>query len=760
MASAIRYAQARLADDASLSATALGERGGRAPGRFIRTPARLLRRRRGGQGRPYKAALVREGLWDWFCDIRRSVAAPLSPKLVLMKAKHLATELLRTQWRLGGIAVLPKIDKHWLLRWKRDKGVVFRKPNVRYKTSMEMMRARLRAMWLNVIRVRALAKALIDNDLAGRIYGIDEKPIHFNEGGSKGVRTLELQGAPEVRLKQNHQATRERVSLMTLVTSNPAEATRPAELPLEILFKAQSQKRTRRLKAPKDLKVSLAWASKGSYRLEHILAYLRRWLPEWTPERAAAQDYRILLLDVAKSHCDPEVTSFAWSRGYITLYHYGCTTGVAQVNDTDLHGDFERLYIDQESAFFIAQQNLDPGNINRRPQDVVDDACAVWAALDHTKACRGHKTVGLANALDGSEDGLISREARRFWEALDMPAERLRAIQSIRDRVASRELTSMEDWRSKGVVLHPPDTGMMMLEGGELEDALDDGEGVCADEDHLALCAADDRDVENMDSVLATSLEPPGALSVRDGDTAEAVAEASTGARRLAALRRLRAEALQQNLNIPRAVFLMEKEIADLERGIKSRYMGEKHMNEVLRRTVEANRAREQAALEEARMRARRRARKAREERRAAKAKAAAKAAAARAALERQRRLAALPRRFSVAELGAGAGSWKARGALLERVRLCAPALPEPEAELWPELRDRWAKRFKVDHPNETGARFLRCIEQVQRDLAEHYKGQTKFNGPGHAKGDPEAFLKFVRRMRRSLPVEPGAITA
>jgi hypothetical protein len=64
------------------------------------------------------------------------------------------------------------------------------------------------------------------------IYGIDEKPIHFNESGSKNVRTLEIAGAPEVRLKQNHAATRERVSIMTTVSSNLNAATQPARLPV------------------------------------------------------------------------------------------------------------------------------------------------------------------------------------------------------------------------------------------------------------------------------------------------------------------------------------------------------------------------------------------------------------------------------------------------------------------------------------------------------------------------------------------------
>lgn len=758
LSAAVKLANARVAKSGTLHL--VGERGGRAATRYTRTPERLLKRQRGMQGRPFKAGLVREGLWDWFCDVRRSVAAPLSPKFVLMKAKQLATQLLQERFALGGIEALPKLDRHWLLRWKRDKGVVFRKPNCRYKASWEVMRVRLRAMWLNTLRVRALADALIGNDLSERIYGVDEKPIHFNEAGSKGIRTLELQGAPEVRLKQNHQATRERVSLMTSVTSNPEEAKSPANMPLEILFKAASEKRTRTLKRPRNLKVSITWAVKGSYRLEHILAYLRRWLPEWTPERAAARDYRILMLDVAKSHCDPAVTDLAWARGYITLYHYGCTTGVAQVNDTDLHGDFERVYLEAETSAFMHQQYTDPGNITRRPQNVVDDACAVWGALDHQKGCRGHKSVGLSNSLTGEEDCLISREARRFWESLNMPAERLRAIQSIRDRVASGELTSMEDWRSKGVVVHPADPGIVMLEGAELEDALEEGEAVHEDEEHKALCEADDQDVEQMDAIVARSLEQPMLVSIEDGDAVEDITEASVGARRLAALKRLRAETVKEKLNVPRAIFTFDKEISELERGIRSRSLGEKQINQVLRRTVEENRAKEQEAVDKARKRARRRAQKARQEKRAAKATAQAKAAAAKASVERMRRMAVLPMRFTKADLGVGPQSCKRRCQLLERVRLNAPALPEAEALQWPELRDRYAKQFKLDNPVDTGGHFVRTIEAVLRGLAEHYKMRTRFNGPGHAKGDPDAFLKFVRRIHRALPADAGVIMA
>ena len=55
---------------------------------------------------------------------------------------------------------------------------------------------RLRAMWLNVIRVQRLAQHLVGSDLAKAVYGIDEKPLRLNEGGSKCLRTLEIAGRP------------------------------------------------------------------------------------------------------------------------------------------------------------------------------------------------------------------------------------------------------------------------------------------------------------------------------------------------------------------------------------------------------------------------------------------------------------------------------------------------------------------------------------------------------------------------------------
>lgn len=212
-------------------------RGGRKPtiaGRKL-LDGHLLRRRL-GQGRPQKCSLVSEFLWDWFVDVRASVSAKVSPRFVLMKARQIAGEILKASVKTGQYTVMPQLDKHWLYRWRRNKGVSFRRPNRRYKASKKTLMVRLRCMWLNVVRVRRLAQRFLGRDLAEAIYGCDEKPLHFNENGSKATRTLEIEGAPSVPLKENHAHTRERCSLMTTVSSCPEAVRQPRGLPVAPFF--------------------------------------------------------------------------------------------------------------------------------------------------------------------------------------------------------------------------------------------------------------------------------------------------------------------------------------------------------------------------------------------------------------------------------------------------------------------------------------------------------------------------------------------
>lgn len=720
-----------------------------------RTPNRFLLRRRLRQGAPYKCPLIRELLWDWFVDIRASLATTISPRFVLMKARMIAETILREQRKLAsGFCAMPKLDKHWLLRWKRDHGVVFRKPNARYKCSKEVLLRRLRAMWRNIIVVRYLAQLMLENSLADRIYGIDEKPIHFNESGSKNVRTLELAGAPVVKLKQNHANTRERASWMTCVTSDRAAALQPRKLPTELLFKARSTQRTRKLCVPDNMNVSVAWASKGSYREEHVLNFLGKWLDPWTAERASCHDYRILMLDVAKSHISDKITQFAWSRGYVTLYHYGCTTGVCQVNDTDLHAALEQLYLEIEQEAFNDQQLYDPGSVSRSPQDVLDDAARTWRLLNHVAAVEGHWRTGLSNKLDGTEDHMIIREARELWLEADMRNVRLRAMAEVEARVAAGEIKEFGDWEA--LIVHPDDAGILHDEGAELVAVKDpeDKSWITAEDEQLII--DDEADVLNQ-LAQATAAQPEVVVVAQAGDGEQDVADANKAASRLALLKRLRAHALEAK--VPTAFFSVDREVGQLERGLQADSVKTKHkVNQVLRRAVEE--AADKQAAEIARLRAK--ARKAQEQKRKIRAQAAKAAQAKKAAQEakkaHQKKLDALPVTWSAKDCGDPKNGYSARKNCLERLKLRSPALTFEENAQWTRIRDKYARAFPKSKKGPTGVLFINEINEVLKRLGSHYDGKTKYNSKGEG-GDKAAFSKFFRSMSKKIPQPAVAAT-
>ena len=85
---------------------------------------KVRRRRRGHQGRQFRAGFLRDALWDWFVDIRSAVKCRIPPKVVLGQAQRLADEISRDMARAGEFVLMPKLDRHWLRRWQRDYGVL------------------------------------------------------------------------------------------------------------------------------------------------------------------------------------------------------------------------------------------------------------------------------------------------------------------------------------------------------------------------------------------------------------------------------------------------------------------------------------------------------------------------------------------------------------------------------------------------------------------------------------------------------------
>lgn len=707
-------------------------------------PNRLLRRQRGTQGRPFLCPVVREVLWDWFVDVRSSVAGIMTSKIVLAKAEEIAAKILKISRASGAYLQMPKLDRMWLLRFKRDYGVVLRKPNARFKCTRPVLLSRVRAMWLNTYKVRHLATKCLGHDLHDKIFGIDEKPLHFNEGGSKNIGTLEIAGVPSVRLKQNHAATRERVSLMTMVTSSSELAGDASNIPLELLVRGLSSQRLRLCHPPADLKVSAQWAEKGSYRNEHIQRYLKRWLEPWTELRAQQQDWRILMLDCATSHLGDALVNLCHERGYVLLYHYAHTTGVAQVNDTDLHGEFSRRYIELEAQQFHRQQLVDPSDISRSVVDVFHDACAVWRRCNHAFGARGHLSNGLSNALDGSEDALITRVAGELWRELDMATLRAQAIADVDAMLDSGAITSFHEWDK--LIEHPPDPGInqMSQEGMEFEGEL--GPGECpwlTDADKAAI----------MHDSVAVMTED---LQIAPAPVAEAARLDLASARRLALLRELRVSCV--NARVPGAVGLADQHIRRVERSLNAGGSAQsQEANAIVAKLLRTK-------LDKERLLAKKRSASARKAKRAdrrnllmkrrLKAAQAAKAAAKR---ELKRKIEALPAHFTdlMVDTKDKVGQ-KARVDCLERLKSRSPALPFMLEVHWYRIKRHWStpKHFLafmgLNPKHIIGPPFIRCVLDCQRALVEHYQGETQFNSKGQTGGNARAFELLCARIYRA----------
>ena len=88
-------------------------------------------------------------------------------------------------------------------------------------------------------------------------------------------------------------------------------------------------------------------------------------------------------------------------------------------------------------------------------QDVLDRAAAAYEALDHDAISQGFVHDGIANDLFGSQDHLISKDCKPFWEhgreeGKDMATERENARLWVKARVDSGEFTNfVKDVRSK-----------------------------------------------------------------------------------------------------------------------------------------------------------------------------------------------------------------------------------------------------------------------------------------------------------------------
>ena len=379
----------------------------------------------------------------------------------------------------------------------------------------------------------------------------DEKPIHMNESGSKAVKTSEFEEVPSVALRTNHSASRERVTIMTCALSSEVLAMAARKPPIAACIKAESAARAKAVELPAYTNFSLDWTHSGSYDRDHFLSYLVCWLEKWDPARAAANDYRILFLDVAACHMGKEIEDYCWECGYVLVYHYGGTTSVMQVPDTHLHQPFSSLYLEVEQAKFTKRQEFDPGNVNRTLQEVLDDVITVWRAMDHMKGVNGHWEIGVANKLDGTQDDRITGEALEVWKRQRVDILRIAAIKDVNARVESGELNSFADVHK--VIVPAPSAGEYRY-GEEFEGTFP-GKG----EHWVTTVDEMERKADQADLAVLSSQ-----ITATPIDDALVEKEAARLYRKIEELKKCRAQVVA--LGMPSCKFAIDRRITDIER--------------------------------------------------------------------------------------------------------------------------------------------------------------------------------------------------
>ena len=267
-----------------------------------------------------------------------------------------------------------------------------------------------------------------------KVWNFDQKPFHKNEAGSKALKTLDFQSARSTAIKEIHSQTRERWCCSTMCVSSKQRAIEG--VPMEMMFQGgagvlrscEEFIRVTPLFRIPELNISVATSDSGSYRLEHILEWLDKAL-----KRGPGDDgrWRILLCDVYAAHVMDPVRKVAWKHRFVMIFVGGGATGVVQTNDTHLHGDFSKAYLELEQADMFSRMQSDPhGCPSRSREHCMRDAAMCWRRTKlHLRSCEGFWANMITNALDGSEDGLASEEVAAFWNELEMTRLRKQCIE-------------------------------------------------------------------------------------------------------------------------------------------------------------------------------------------------------------------------------------------------------------------------------------------------------------------------------------------
>ena len=419
------------------------------------------RRRQWGAGRPRKCMPFRETYTRWFGGVRFSInvsvmcRVPLS--FLLAMAKQMYHQYLAICLELGEDPETVDVGPRWVKAWLMEVRLSSRMPNRKYKVRRWVLTERLCIFWINIHKWRfwVWMKFGYDPDLRN----VDQTPLHKNESGSKTYKTITVKGAYSVPLLENHAATRERMSVSTVTDSNEHRIKHERLPGFEVMFKANGQKKATNLQKYADslevpFKLSVVAGSSGSYKEEDLLAMQDKWLEPWVEGRR----WEAWLGDAYAPGLTNNIQMQCWQKGYQSFTHGGGASMIGQTNDTELHKPLRKGFSDYQEEL-VLQKTLNSGGGLKQCTDEENIMLLATVLSDpaiHLQACKGYKYTGTSVAFNGSEDRMIGKDAKVFWDELDMRARIDKELIKLKVRYDNGDLIWNYENVQKEIIPYPP----------------------------------------------------------------------------------------------------------------------------------------------------------------------------------------------------------------------------------------------------------------------------------------------------------------
>ena len=360
----------------------------------IMSAALTNRLRLPGGGRKPVQPEYRSALFSWFVDMRTSLKEGISVKLFRAKCQELhAAALAKKRLDCQPISEEEenlKFSMKWIRGWLQEYHVSLSKPHKRYAVPKGTRKHRILQLLKNVYRVRHFFLTYFQYDPV--IISGDQMPFH----------RLPFVGPHEIETDTSQELP-ERASVFTQMSSvNNCPAAPPA-----FVFKGHGRRKS--LQTPDN--AELQWSETGSYRLNNMLQtidHLPSLLEANEDMATTMKKYKIYLLDDYSVHLLPAVTDALYKKGYILIHISGGISEEVQTNYTVLHPPLKTLYRAKEQKF-LARKLLENSeqDLSMSHEEMMQLFMEAYeeCEVDHATA---FKTSWLSNAIDGSEDHLVS----------------------------------------------------------------------------------------------------------------------------------------------------------------------------------------------------------------------------------------------------------------------------------------------------------------------------------------------------------------